>query len=225
MAFRHPTRAQQECGKQAGPTPAPSVMELDDVRKTLETERARLDAERSTIASDRDRILREAKESGYRDGQAKARQDYEQTAKPVLLGLIDDLRRRTDELDRMLDEADEKIIALICAHAVTLAKRLIGAHYDVHPESIAESLAPLLRDAAAERPAGREILCTAHPQTLRQVSSITGDLVASGLVLIPDDAMQPGGAKLTVREVDTNRTVAEWDATIERRIASLGAPR
>jgi flagellar biosynthesis/type III secretory pathway protein FliH len=223
MAFRHPARAQQACGKPTDPPLSPPPVDLDDIRNSLEAERTRLGAERSTIASDRERMLREAEERGYRDGQAKARQDYEQATKPVLLGLIDDLRQRTGALDRMLDEADAKIIALICAHAVDLAKRLIGAHYDLHPESIALSLAPLLRDAAAERQAGREILCTAHPQTLRHLSSITGDLAPSGLVLVADDTMQPGGAKLTVREIDTNRTIMEWDATIERRIASLGA--
>jgi flagellar biosynthesis/type III secretory pathway protein FliH len=224
MAFRHPARVQQACDKPAKPPPAQTVAELDDVKRSLEAERARLDAEKSTIASDCERIHREAAERGYRDGQAKARQEYEKTIEPLLLGLIDDLRHRTGELDRMLHEADTKIIALICTHAVALAKRLIGVHYDAHPESIAQSLAPLLRDVAAERQAGHKIVCTAHPQTLRLLSSITGDLAASGLVLVADDTMQPGGAKLTLRDIDANRTVAEWDATLERRIAHLGSP-
>jgi flagellar biosynthesis/type III secretory pathway protein FliH len=221
MAFRHPARDGQNGSGGASWRPARA---FDDARQALEEDRSRLAAERDAFEAERERLRRAAEERGYRDGQAKARSEYEETVKPSLLGVIEELRQRVGDLELMLREAEPRIVALLCEHAIELARRLIGAHYQQSPESIVQSLAPLLREAAAERQAGQAILCVAHPDTLRLLSAVAGDLGASGLVLTPDDTLRPGGAKLIIRDIDINRTVAEWDATIERRIADLGIP-
>lgn len=194
------------------------------MRAALDVDRVQLALDRDNLNAERQRIINEAQEQGYRDGQANALTDFKQTIQPFMLSAIDGLRQRLDDLNQIVKATETKLVESVSRNAISLAKRLIGEHYQMNPDSVVDSIRPILLEAVHESYPGQEIVFIANPDTLSRVASFAGAISSSGVILQADQDMQPGGARVMIRDLALNRTIVEWDVSLERRIADLGAP-
>lgn len=176
-------------------------------------ERARQEA----LTEERQRAITSGREHGYREGWAAAQKDVQARLEQPLTALIKTLEEKLDSLEHMIGDCGPVFAQAIVDHAMRLAEAATGSPSVLDRRSLQERL---IVEATTERGEGSRLSCRAHPSTLDDIAGLLRDV---GCVAEPDPTMAAGGIVLFVKDPETNRRIAEWDASVERQLAAIRA--
>lgn len=176
-------------------------------------ERARQEA----LNEEQRRVIAAGRDQGYQEGWAAAQQDVQTRLEQPLMALTKALEEKLQSLERVVSECGPTLTQAIVRHAMQLAEAATGAPSVIDRRSLQERL---IVEATAECGEGSRLSCRAHPSTLEDIADVLREM---GCVAEPDPTMAVGGVVLFVKDPETNRRIAEWDASVERQIAAIRA--
>jgi flagellar biosynthesis/type III secretory pathway protein FliH len=174
-------------------------------------------AERQRRAEERQRAIESGRQDGYRDGWAEAQAEVKSRLERPMVALVAALEEKIEGLARLVEDCRPALAQAIVNHSVRLAEAVTGSPAAIDRRDLQERL---IGEAASERGERMRLICRANPTTLGDLAEV---LHRVECVCEPDAALAVGGILLFLTEPDTNRLIAEWDASVERQIASLRA--
>ncbi len=165
-------------------------------------------------------LLREKAEAeGRARGAETGRAAAQGSAAAALDGAIAALHEAMAQLATPLAQSELDLAEMVTDLSFELASHIVGVEISADPKSLQLLVARLLREAAAERGAGQNILLRVNPadHEVLQKSAAFADAT-----LLADPAITPGGAlvEITAQGGDPIDKI-EWDATLETRLESV----
>ena len=182
----------------------------------LELKRRREQAEKQGFAQGHARGIEEGKQQGYLAGVAQGRQEG---AEQALAEARAQHQQQADRLARLIDEFQEALTQLnsvvparLVQLSLTAARAIVGKSVRCDPAQLLENIQQLLKQ---ETLLNGQLQLRVSASQLATVQHACGALLASrGWTLLADDAIAPGGCRITSDE-------GELDATLESRWQAL----
>lgn len=201
------------------PTPDHAVTaDAEQDREAAAAEREAAErAREEALHEERRRVIAAGREQGYREGWAAAQRDIQTRLEQPLMALTTALEEKLQSLERIVSDCGPALTQAIVSHAMRLAEAATGAPSVIDRRSLQERL---IVEASAECGEGGRLSCRAHPDTLESIADILREM---GCAAEPDPTMAVGGIVLFVKDPETNRRIAEWDASVERQVAAIRA--
>lgn len=172
---------------------------------------------RAALADERRRVVAEAHDAGYREGWQAAQADVKERLEAPTLVLAEELRQQLHRVQAIMVESRPYLAQSIVDHAIRLAEAITGAPFAMDRVGLQERL---IVEAGAERSRGTHLVCRGHPETLAGLEAV---LQRMDCAVESDPAMARGGIRLALKNVELNRRIAEWDASVERQVDALRA--
>lgn len=155
--------------------------------------------------------------AGRTEGRTAAAEEMRAATGNLFNEVIGSLESQRQKFDALLRDEGGPMTEAIVGHALTLAKSLIGQHYDANPGDL-KMLLPLVDEALSSRRGEQIVRVTAHPTTLSWLPD------RNEIVQVADETMLPGGGIVSLIDEDVGSIISEWDVDLARRIATLTWP-
>lgn len=154
-----------------------------------------------------ERCAADARQAGYREGEAAARAAASAEAQPLLGQLARSIEEISNLRPRLLRESEAELVQL----SLGIARRILHRELAVDPGAIRG----LVRSALDQLPSGDLCRIRAHPELEPGIRKCLEQAGRSGIQVIPDDTLDRGGIL-----VETSR--GKLDASLETQLAEIG---
>jgi flagellar assembly protein FliH len=156
--------------------------------------------------------VRQAREAGYREGEAAGRERAAAELAPVLQRLSASIAGIAALRPRVRRDGEQELVQL----SIAIARRILRRELTVDPDAVAG----LVR-AALEKVQPRDICrVRAHPHHVNTIRKHLEHCAAgSGVEVSPDGGLQPGDVVVETRRGDLDGSVETQLAEIERGFA------
>jgi flagellar biosynthesis/type III secretory pathway protein FliH len=148
--------------------------------------------------------------AGHRDGHAEA----ERSEAAARL----QLRAEIESALALAEIEQARVAHQTASQTLTIALRLVEAVAGVVTPVASEALEKVLYGAIALRRPATQLICRGNPKTLDAMQALLEEL---GITPHPDPDMLAGGIVVTLQGEQLGELLAEWDASVDRRLAEV----
>ena len=151
---------------------------------------------------------------GYAAGHRDAHGEIQRSEATARL----QLRAEIESALALAEIEQARIMHQTANQTLAIALRLLEAVAGVVTPVASEALERVLYDAISVRRPGTVLVCRGNPTTLEAMNALIEEL---GITPKPDPEMLAGGVVVTLQGDQLGELLAEWDASVDRRLAEV----